>query len=119
MVKAKHPLVLLHEREHQRHEETRVQIPRREMDTSDLVGATVVAVFAAAVMVVHRNLPRVNEALHYYREHDRSKFIAMRTCHVIISTGMAMNLRYVLGWFVRVVWKRVVVGLGGVRGMGA
>lgn len=78
------------------------------MGSNDLLGAGIVAVFAAAVMVVHRRMPRVNEALHYYREHDRSKFIAMRTCHVIISTGMALNVRFVLAWLLKLVWRKAL-----------
>lgn len=75
------------------------------------MGASVVAVFAAAVMVAHSRMPRVNEALHYYREHDRTKFIAMRTCHVIISTGMALNVRYVVAWLLKVVWGSVMASV--------
>lgn len=81
------------------------------METNDLVGATFVAIFAAVVLVVHHRVPRVNEALHYYKEHDRSKFIAMRTCHIIISTGMALNMRYVLAWLVKIVWTGVIASM--------
>lgn len=71
--------------------------------SDDLIGASFVGFFATLVLVAFHKMPDVNEALHFYKENDQGMFIAMRTCHVVISTAMVMNTRYILGWIMQFV----------------
>lgn len=81
------------------------------MEEADLLGAAFVALFAATVLLSYHKLPNVNEALHFYRENDARLFIAMRTCHLVISTAMALNLRFILVWVIKLAWKRMATPL--------
>lgn len=81
------------------------------MEKEDLLGAVFVAFFAATVLVSYHKLPHVNEALHFYKENDARLFIAMRTCHMVISTAMALNIKFIFGWAIKVAWDRFVTPL--------
>lgn len=73
----------------------------------DAMGAAFVGFFATMVLLAYHKLPHVNEALHFYKENDRRLFIAMRVCHIVISTAMALNAKFLIGWLVRVAWTRL------------
>lgn len=70
-------------------------------EQADIIGALCVSVFAGIVIFSYHNVPNVNEALHYYKDNDKQKFIAMRTSYIIISTALAFNSRYLLAFLYR------------------
>lgn len=72
---------------------------------ADIIGAICVSVFAGVVLFSYHNIPYVNEALHYYKDHDKRKFVAMRTSYIIISTALAFNARYLLSFAFKKVYK--------------
>lgn len=75
----------------------------------DVLGASFVAFFAATVLLTYHKMPRVNEALHFYKENDQRLFIVMRVCHIVISTAMALNTKFLLVWMVKLVWGRLAL----------
>ena len=74
--------------------------------TSDLLGAAAVVAFAGIVIVAYHRTPRVNEAIHYYKEHDRRAFVAMRSCYYVIATATVLNARHLVGWAMHGAWLR-------------
>lgn len=72
----------------------------------DVLGAAFVGFLAAMVLIAYHKLPEVNEALHYYKENDQRLFVLMRVCHLVISTAMALNAKFLLMCIARVVWRR-------------
>lgn len=81
----------------------------RDRVTDDVRGAAFVALFAAVVLLAYHKLPKVNEALHFYKENDQYTFIAMRTCHFVISISMALNAKFLVGWILKLLWQRMTV----------
>lgn len=75
---------------------------------ADVVGAAFVALFAAMVLLAYHKLPNVSEALHFYKENDQYVFVAMRTCHFVISISMALNAKFLIGWILKLVWVRMM-----------
>lgn len=80
-----------------------------KVSKDDLMGAAFVALFAGTVLLAYHKLPRVNEALHFYKENDRRMFIAMRTCHILISTAMALNAKFIIAWVIQLVWEQMAL----------
>lgn len=76
--------------------------------TDDLMGAAFVGFFAGMVLLAIHKMPNVNEALHYYKENDPMLFVAMRTCHILISLAMVMNTKYMIGWLVYTVGEFIM-----------
>lgn len=73
----------------------------------DVMGAAFVSFFAAMVLLAYHKMPHVNEALHFYKENDQRLFVVMRVCHLVISTAMAFNAKFLLVWLVRMAWRRL------------
>lgn len=73
----------------------------------DALGAAFVGFFAMMVLLAFHTLPHVNEALHFYKENDRRLFVVMRLCHLVISTAMALNGKFLVVWMIRAVLRRV------------
>lgn len=73
--------------------------------SDDVLGAAFVAFFAAMVLLAYHKMPHVNEALHFYKENDQRLFITMRACHLVISTAMALNAKFLVVWIVKAVWR--------------
>lgn len=78
------------------------------MQNDDLLGAIMVSLFASTVLLAYHKTPNVNEALHYYKENNQMLFIAMRTCQMLITTTMVMNMKFIVGWMVQIVWQHVL-----------
>lgn len=79
--------------------------------TDDVLGAAFVAFFAGMILVAYHKLPNVHEALHFYKENDQHMFIAMRTCHLVISVAMALNAKFLIVWIVGMLWHKYSPGL--------
>lgn len=75
------------------------------MPNDDVMGAAAVSIFASTLLVAYHKLPHVDEALHYYKENDRRLFVVMRTCHIVITTAMLLNMKYMMGWIIHAAWR--------------
>lgn len=78
--------------------------------TQDVLGALFVTFFAGMVLVAYHKLPDVDEALHFYKENNQYMFVAMRTCHFVISISMALNAKFIVAWLLKLAWHRLMVG---------
>lgn len=77
--------------------------------TDEIMGACFVTFFAAMVLLAYHKMSHVDEALHFYKETDQRLFVAMRTCHLVITTMMVMNGKFLLVIAVKLVWARAVL----------
>lgn len=77
--------------------------------TEEILGAVFVTFFAGLVLVAYHKLPHVDESLHFYKENNQYMFLAMRTCHFVISISMALNAKFIAAWILKLAWQRMMV----------